>query len=82
MADEKVPGSWIGRGVEDFNITWLSRSPDLTPAYFLLRDFVKGLVYKQNYGNLVKLKTAIVTAFLYISQDRLFKGSYGKFCEF
>ena len=58
---------WIGRGgVNDTNIPWPPRSPDLTPMDYNLWGYIKKIVYTQNYQDLNHFKDAIVAAFQHI----------------
>ena len=61
---------WIGRGgVNDTNIPWPPRSPDLTPMDFFLWGYIKKLVYTKNYQDLDQLKNAIVAAFQLVTGE-------------
>ena len=43
---------WIGRGgVNDTNIPWPPRSPDLTPMDFILWGYIKKLAYSELSGS-------------------------------
>ena len=60
----------IGRhGVNDTNIPWPPRSPDLTPMDFFLWGYIKKLVYTKNYQDLDQLKNAIVAAFQLVTGE-------------
>ena len=61
---------WIGRGgVNDTNIPWPSRSPDLNPMDFLLWGYIKILVYTKSYQDLNQLKNANVAAFQLVTGE-------------
>ena len=63
---------WIGRGgVEDNNIPWPARSPDLTPMDFFLWGFIKSKVYVKEYENIDSLKAAITAAFQEIPREMI-----------
>ena len=54
---------WIGRGVEDTNLSWPPRSPDLTPCDFFLWGHIKEVVYRRNPQNYYQLMDFITEAF-------------------
>ena len=68
--NERFIQRWIGRGgVNDTNIPWSPRSPDLTPMDFILWGYIKKLVYTKNYQDLEQLKNAIVAAFQLVTGE-------------
>lgn len=70
--NDKFPNRWIGRGgVDDSNIRWPPRSPDLTPCDFFLWGFLKQKVYTTRPQNLDELKVRIKAAFQLVNNEML-----------
>lgn len=79
--NDHFPHRWIGRGgINDTNIPWPPRSPDLTPMDFFLWGYIKKLVYTQNYQDLHQLKAAIVVAFQQVTGE-LVASALGNFVK-
>ena len=71
--DRMFPNRWIGRGCQgNLHIfDWPPRSCDLTPLYFFLWGYVKGITYKLASENLEDLKDSIRRSFNLINKDML-----------
>ena len=53
------PDAWIGRGGP---IPWPPRSPDLSPLYFFLCEYIKNIVYGEKIRNIQHLQESITSA--------------------
>lgn len=67
--DRNFGDRWIGRGVQETNLSWPARSPDLTPLDYFLWGHIKEIVYKRKPGNLYELVQFIYDAFDELKQN-------------
>jgi hypothetical protein len=54
--NKTIPNRWIGR---DGSITWLPRSPDITPLDFFFWGYVKNQVFRSKIASAVELRARI-----------------------
>ena len=61
---KNLPGRWIGRGGPHIcNITWPTRSPNMTKMNYFLWGYIKSKVYVNEHEIIIDLKAAIISVF-------------------
>ena len=66
---KKFKQRWMGRGSS--NLSWPTRSPDLTPCDYFMWGFIKSKVYTRDILNITDIKQKITEAFTNITKPML-----------